>query len=169
MRLDAAHILYNIACQLLASVRSACMTGVLLIRSSVLRISLLYVYCYCSGVVGTTRFCSSRDMFNSCQYVTFKNHDRIYRACIFTCGSDGCNGSVLVTASTTLVLCISAVITAFVTMLCWLQSIYESHLNCYVDKCRLCLVEWLSATNAEFITTLITEGATGLRTCCRRL
>jgi hypothetical protein len=70
------------------------------------------------GVVGTTRFCSSRDMFNSCQYVTFRDHDRIYRACIFTCGSDGCNGSVSVTASATVVMCLAAVITAFVTILC---------------------------------------------------
>ncbi|CAD5111203.1 DgyrCDS535, partial [Dimorphilus gyrociliatus] len=32
------------------------------------------------GVVGTTRFCSSRGMGNQCQYVTYPDHDRTYRA-----------------------------------------------------------------------------------------
>lgn len=45
------------------------------------------------GVAGTTRFCSSRDMFNTCQYVGYKDHNRLYRACIYTCNSDGCNGT----------------------------------------------------------------------------
>ncbi|KAF8569848.1 Boudin, partial [Paragonimus westermani] len=43
------------------------------------------------AVMGTTRFCSSYDLGNECQYLPFPDHDRIYRACIFTCGTEGCN------------------------------------------------------------------------------
>lgn len=46
------------------------------------------------GIVGTQRFCSSRDMFNQCQYVDFENHNRRYRACIYTCSTDGCNAAL---------------------------------------------------------------------------
>ncbi|ELU12640.1 hypothetical protein CAPTEDRAFT_166625 [Capitella teleta] len=45
------------------------------------------------GVVGTTRFCSSRDMGNECKFVTYPDHDRVYRACIYTCSGSHCNGS----------------------------------------------------------------------------
>jgi hypothetical protein len=45
------------------------------------------------SVVGTQRFCSSRDMFNQCQYVSYADHNRVYRACIYTCRTDGCNGA----------------------------------------------------------------------------
>lgn len=51
------------------------------------------------GVVGTTRFCSSRDMFHQCQYVTYADHNRIYRACIYTCSSDNCNSGIVAAAS----------------------------------------------------------------------
>lgn len=51
------------------------------------------------GVVGTTRFCSSRDMFHWCQYVTYDDHNRIYRACIYTCSSDNCNSGSMVKVS----------------------------------------------------------------------
>ncbi|VEL15631.1 unnamed protein product [Protopolystoma xenopodis] len=43
--------------------------------------------------MGVTRFCSSIDMGNQCQYLPFPDHDRIYRACIFTCSLDGCNSA----------------------------------------------------------------------------
>ncbi|KAF5404055.1 Boudin [Paragonimus heterotremus] len=43
------------------------------------------------AVMGTTRFCSSYDLGNECQYLPFPDHDRIYRACIFTCDTEGCN------------------------------------------------------------------------------
>lgn len=45
------------------------------------------------GVVGTRRFCSSRDLYNACQYITYPDHDRVYRACVFTCRNDDCNAS----------------------------------------------------------------------------
>ena len=48
-----------------------------------------------TGVVGTRRFCSSRDMHNICQYMTYPDHDRVYRACVFTCRGDGCNSGTL--------------------------------------------------------------------------
>ena len=54
---------------------------------------------YQPGVVGTTRFCSSRDMGNQCQYIRYPDHDRVYRACIYTCKGNGCNGASGVTLS----------------------------------------------------------------------
>ncbi|XP_013398406.1 uncharacterized protein LOC106164907 [Lingula anatina] len=46
-----------------------------------------------AGVVGTTRFCSSRDMGTQCQYITFPDHERTYRACIHSCTTDSCNSA----------------------------------------------------------------------------
>ncbi|RUS81769.1 hypothetical protein EGW08_010461 [Elysia chlorotica] len=45
------------------------------------------------GVVGTHRFCSSRDMGDQCQDIGFPDHDRLYRACVYTCSDDGCNSA----------------------------------------------------------------------------
>ncbi|VDD84240.1 unnamed protein product [Mesocestoides corti] len=45
------------------------------------------------AIMGTTRFCSGKDLGNQCQYVDFPDHDRIYRACVFTCEGDACNQS----------------------------------------------------------------------------
>ncbi|XP_005104417.1 U-scoloptoxin(05)-Sm1a [Aplysia californica] len=43
------------------------------------------------GVVGTHRFCSSKDLGDQCQDIWFPDHDRMYRACVYSCSSDGCN------------------------------------------------------------------------------
>ncbi|KAA0200795.1 Boudin [Fasciolopsis buskii] len=43
------------------------------------------------GFVGISRFCSSLNMGTQCTYVSFPDHDRIYRACIYTCSKDACN------------------------------------------------------------------------------
>jgi hypothetical protein len=69
------------------------------------------------GVVGTTRFCSSRDMFNSCQYVTFPDHNRIYRACIYTCSGDSCNAATTLSRTTLSALLTSLVITLITAVL----------------------------------------------------
>ncbi|VDN30470.1 unnamed protein product [Dibothriocephalus latus] len=45
------------------------------------------------AIMGTTRWCSAMDMGNQCQYTSFPDHDRIYRACIFTCDTDACNSA----------------------------------------------------------------------------
>ncbi|KAK7112209.1 UPAR/Ly6 domain-containing protein bou-like [Littorina saxatilis] len=45
------------------------------------------------GVVGTHRFCSSRDMGDQCQDIWFPDHDRMYRACVYTCSGEGCNSA----------------------------------------------------------------------------
>ncbi|KAK0058113.1 U-scoloptoxin(05)-Sm1a [Biomphalaria pfeifferi] len=45
------------------------------------------------GVVGTHRFCSSRDLGDQCQDIWFPDHDRMYRACVYSCTADGCNGA----------------------------------------------------------------------------
>ncbi|TGZ50425.1 hypothetical protein CRM22_010820 [Opisthorchis felineus] len=51
------------------------------------------------GFVGVNRFCSSFDLGTQCDYVSFPDHDRIYRACVFTCSSDECNRASLVSTS----------------------------------------------------------------------
>ncbi|GFO38426.1 uncharacterized protein PoB_006493100 [Plakobranchus ocellatus] len=52
------------------------------------------------GVVGTHRFCSSRDMGDQCQDIWFPDHDRLYRACVYTCSDDGCNSASYLRTST---------------------------------------------------------------------
>lgn len=44
------------------------------------------------GGIGATRYCSSRDLGNYCDYVRNRGDQMEYRSCIFTCDSDGCNG-----------------------------------------------------------------------------
>ncbi|KAK4306812.1 hypothetical protein Pmani_021397 [Petrolisthes manimaculis] len=43
------------------------------------------------GQLGTKRFCSSRDWGNYCEWVQRPGDEREYRACVFTCQTDGCN------------------------------------------------------------------------------
>uniref|UniRef100_A0A0L8HHX2 Protein quiver n=1 Tax=Octopus bimaculoides TaxID=37653 RepID=A0A0L8HHX2_OCTBM len=45
------------------------------------------------GVVGTHRFCSSRDMGEQCQDIWYADHERMYRSCVFTCSGDACNAT----------------------------------------------------------------------------
>ncbi|KAK3092075.1 hypothetical protein FSP39_024978 [Pinctada imbricata] len=54
------------------------------------------------GIVGTHRFCSSRDLGNQCQDLSYPDHDRIYRACVYTCGSDDCNSAATYFSTTKL-------------------------------------------------------------------
>lgn len=51
------------------------------------------------GGVGAKRFCSSKDLGNYCNYVQNKGDSMEYRSCIFTCNTDGCNGSTHVFGS----------------------------------------------------------------------
>ncbi|XP_074603154.1 UPAR/Ly6 domain-containing protein bou-like [Brevipalpus obovatus] len=46
-----------------------------------------------AGVVGTTRFCSSRRFENFCDYVQREGDLRPLRSCVFSCSSDACNHS----------------------------------------------------------------------------
>lgn len=69
------------------------------------------------GVVGTHRFCSSRDMGDQCQDIWFPDHDRMYRACVYTCTADGCNSGRAVSPALLFVLtCICAVLLAWRTV-----------------------------------------------------
>ncbi|XP_058067267.1 U-scoloptoxin(05)-Sm1a [Anopheles bellator] len=43
--------------------------------------------------IGAKRYCSSRDLGNYCNYVRNPGDQIEYRSCIFTCGTDGCNGA----------------------------------------------------------------------------
>ena len=43
------------------------------------------------GQIGTTRFCSSRDLGDKCDYIKRKGDDRYHRSCVFTCSSYACN------------------------------------------------------------------------------
>ncbi|VVC44701.1 Hypothetical protein CINCED_3A024806 [Cinara cedri] len=48
------------------------------------------------GGLGTKRYCSSHDLGNYCNYVRQPGDTKNYRTCVYTCNSDGCNGSTLV-------------------------------------------------------------------------
>ncbi|KAL4240452.1 hypothetical protein ACF0H5_001244 [Mactra antiquata] len=56
------------------------------------------------GIVGTHRFCSSRDLGDQCQDMRFPDHSRKYRGCVYTCTSDGCNSAQSVFAKSTTIL-----------------------------------------------------------------
>ncbi len=47
------------------------------------------------AIVGNRRFCSSRNMDNSCNEVNFAQDPRTYYSCIYTCNKDGCNSAVM--------------------------------------------------------------------------
>ncbi|XP_034829872.1 UPAR/Ly6 domain-containing protein bou [Maniola hyperantus] len=46
-----------------------------------------------TGGIGTKRYCSSLDLGNYCNYVQQPGDKLEYRTCIYTCSTDGCNGS----------------------------------------------------------------------------
>lgn len=48
------------------------------------------------GGLGVKRYCSSHDLGNYCNYVRQPGDNKEYRTCVYTCNSDGCNGSSLV-------------------------------------------------------------------------
>lgn len=43
------------------------------------------------GGVGTKRFCSTSNLGNYCNNVRHQGDKLMYRTCVFTCDSDGCN------------------------------------------------------------------------------
>lgn len=43
------------------------------------------------AIVGTRRFCSSRNLDNQCMEVNFPQDPRIYYSCLYTCTTDDCN------------------------------------------------------------------------------
>ncbi|UYV77986.1 hypothetical protein LAZ67_15003103 [Cordylochernes scorpioides] len=47
-----------------------------------------------TGVIGTSRFCSSRHHGNYCEYVRRPGDPREYRSCVYTCNRDGCNSAL---------------------------------------------------------------------------
>lgn len=75
------------------------------------------------GIVGTHRFCSSRDLGNQCQDMRFPDHSRKYRGCIYTCTAEGCNSAHGIISSYTVI--ILGMLSALVAMvlrrwtLCW--------------------------------------------------
>ncbi|XP_050539294.1 U-scoloptoxin(05)-Cw1a [Daktulosphaira vitifoliae] len=45
------------------------------------------------GGLGVKRYCSSHDLGNYCDYIKQPGDSFEYRTCVYTCNSDGCNGS----------------------------------------------------------------------------
>lgn len=45
------------------------------------------------GLMGTQRFCSSRDFGNYCEYIKRNGDKREQRSCVYTCSRDACNRS----------------------------------------------------------------------------
>lgn len=50
-------------------------------------------FCFITGGLGTKRYCSSHDLGDYCNYVKQPGDKLEYRTCVYTCNSDGCNGS----------------------------------------------------------------------------
>ncbi|KAK2575450.1 hypothetical protein KPH14_011185 [Odynerus spinipes] len=51
------------------------------------------------GGVGTKRFCSTYDTGNYCNNVHQQGDKLMYRTCVYTCGSDGCNSVPALTST----------------------------------------------------------------------
>ncbi|XP_069978770.1 UPAR/Ly6 domain-containing protein bou [Penaeus vannamei] len=56
------------------------------------------------GELGTKRFCSARDWGNFCEWVQRPGDEREYRACVYTCGLNGCNGATTLALSSVLLM-----------------------------------------------------------------
>lgn len=56
------------------------------------RTGMIRVFIF-SGGLGVKRYCSSHDLGNYCNYVKQPGDVLEYRTCVYTCNSDGCNGS----------------------------------------------------------------------------
>ncbi|XP_037775738.1 U-scoloptoxin(05)-Sm1a-like isoform X2 [Penaeus monodon] len=56
------------------------------------------------GELGTKRFCSARDWGNYCEWVQRPGDEREYRACVYTCGRNGCNGATTLALSSVLLM-----------------------------------------------------------------
>ncbi|XP_022315261.1 UPAR/Ly6 domain-containing protein bou-like [Crassostrea virginica] len=65
------------------------------------------------GIVGTHRFCSARDLGDQCQDLSYPDHDRLYRACVYSCTRDDCNSAPSHKGSTLLL--------SLITGLLWLK------------------------------------------------
>lgn len=52
----------------------------------------LIISCFLGGL-GVKRYCSSHDLGNYCNYIKQPGDKMEYRTCVYTCDSDGCNGS----------------------------------------------------------------------------
>lgn len=77
----------------------------------------IYLAQYCvkvtgiwGGIVGTHRFCSSKDLGDRCQNVIYPDHDRMYRPCVHTCSADGCNSASTYWTKRTIAWIITAVL-----------------------------------------------------------
>ncbi|CAC5379015.1 unnamed protein product [Mytilus coruscus] len=77
----------------------------------------IYLTQYCvkvtgiwGGIVGTHRFCSSKDLGDRCQNVIYPDHDRMYRPCVHTCSADGCNSASTYWTKRTIAWIITAVL-----------------------------------------------------------
>lgn len=83
----------------------------------------IYLAQYCvkvtglwGGIVGTHRFCSSKDLGNRCQDIVYPNHDRMYRACVNTCSSDNCNSATKYFTTGTITLIIISILSSLSLM-----------------------------------------------------
>jgi len=62
------------------------------------------------GSLGTTRYCSSRDVGNYCEYIQRPGDYLEYRSCVYTCSSDGCNEGYTLWASRTFVAAMTSIL-----------------------------------------------------------
>ena len=83
----------------------------------------IYLAQYCvkvtglwGGIVGTHRFCSSKDLGDRCQDIVYPNHDRRYRACVNTCSADNCNSAATLWTTKTIVLMVVTILASMMLM-----------------------------------------------------
>lgn len=57
-----------------------------------------------NGEVGTTRFCSSQNLGQICDFQKRLGDVRSYRSCVYTCSSDFCNSASIFTINTAMLL-----------------------------------------------------------------
>lgn len=80
------------------------------------------------GIVGTHRFCSSRDLGDQCQDMRFPDHSRKYRGCIYTCSSDGCNAALSIFSTSTTA--VSVLVSVLLMVLFQRWSVCDWHCLC---------------------------------------
>ncbi|XP_064457528.1 UPAR/Ly6 domain-containing protein bou-like [Ornithodoros turicata] len=62
------------------------------------------------GRIGTFRFCSARDWGHYCDYTSRPGDEREYRACMYTCYTDGCNSAPYSAVASTFLLMLSVLL-----------------------------------------------------------
>jgi hypothetical protein len=70
-----------------------------------------------NGMLGTKRFCSSRDWGNYCEYIERPGDIQEYRSCVFTCSINSCNDARTVTANRVVTVSMMTLVSVMIKLL----------------------------------------------------